>query len=509
MKSLTGEWQRRPTEDVKHTTPLMMNQPLLMNQPKHGYLVRLGGGDEAGQRVRVDGTLLIGRSDEVDLQLRASDVSRTHARITLVADADFMIEDLNSRNGVLVNGSPTRMRVLRFGDIVHFGARSAFIFTHHNPAEQHTIEAERLEGVAQLAGGIAHHINNLLSVMLSNLGFVEDQTPDTPLGDELVVESLTDMRSAVGRASSIVRQLLSYARQRSQRAGEVDLSSLLEEIVGELRRRTAGARIEALIEPGLIFAGDGQQLRTMFENLGDNALEATREGVIMIGARRHAVTLAEALRHGIPSVGPSLEIWVHDSGEGMDSETRERAFEPFFSTKGPTRGTGLGLAAVHGIVKAHGGFARVESEPGRGTQIWIYLPLPGAREHTDLLPAVEGVTTPRLLLAAAAAPLADRLLQAASSRGIRFAVVEDARQLVMRYLEQRAEIDRVLVDASILDVSTGDALALLRRSETPVQITLLSEQGAPLNPAEADEVVSIGDVTTPEALADRLFGPNH
>lgn len=474
-----------------------------MDNPKHGYLVRLGG-DEAGQRVRVDDSVLVGRGDEVDLQLRASDVSRRHARITSLVGGEFVIEDLDSRNGVLVNGQRTRMQVLRFGDIVHFGARSAFIFTHHNPAEQHTIEAERLEGVSQLAGGIAHHINNLLSVMLSNLGFVEDQSPDTPLGDDFVVESLSDMRAAVGRASSIVRQLLSYARQRGQSAEEVDLSALLTEVVTELRKRAAGARVEASIEPGLILPGDPQQLRAMLENLGDNALEATHEGLITIGARRREVTIGEALRYGISSVGPSLELWVHDSGEGMDAETRERAFEPFFSTKGPTRGTGLGLAAVHGIVKAHGGFARVESAPEQGTKIWIYLPLPGAREHTEL-PDASPPTTPRLLLAAAAPALADRLLQAATKRGIRFAVVDDARQLVMRYLEQRAEIDRVLVDAAILDVSAGDALALLRRSETPVRITLLSDGSTPVSPEEADEVLALGDLTADE-LAERLFG---
>lgn len=494
MAHASGEWQEKPTEEIPPTA-----MPVV--EASQAYLVRLGG-ERAGERLVVGDSLTIGRQDGVEMQLRGSDVSRLHARISRLPSGEHLIEDLGSRNGTVVNGLPVMMHVLRFGDTIHIGPRAGFIYTHHNPVEQQLLAAERVEGVAQLAGGIAHHINNLLSVMLSNLGYLQELPPATTLADGQVDESLTDMRSAVGRASSIVRQLSAYARQRSRERDELDLSGLLHEVVGGLRRRAGGARIEAEVEPGLSIPGDPEPLRDIFEHLGDNAVEATGgEGRVVFGGRQRDIPLEEALVYALPTVGPHIEVWVRDSGAGMDETTRERAFEPFFSTKGPTRGTGLGLAAVYGTVKAHGGFVRVESSLGQGTTIWVYLPLSGAQQRPEPTPArlVRSV-----VLVAAGLARRGLLEQALGDAGRRALFVDEGRSLVMRFLERRHEVGLVLVDSQLRGLAVMETLRLLRQSDPDLRLIVCVEDPATVPAFAPDlgvELVAADDVA---ALAAKL-----
>jgi two-component system cell cycle sensor histidine kinase/response regulator CckA len=224
--------------------------------------------------------------------------------------------------------------------------------------EHRLAQAQRLESVGQLAGGVAHDFNNLLSVILTCVGFAMRELP----ADHPVRDDVEEIGRAADRAAALTRQLLMFSRREVVKPEVLDVGSLL----GDLERlldRTLSERIALRITvgPGLVpVLADRAQLEQVLINLAVNARDAMPGGG----------TLAIAVS-GVPG---GVRIKVVDDGGGMPEEVRERAFEPFFTTKDPGQGTGLGLATVHGIVTDSGGTVDIESAPGRGTAVTIFLP---------------------------------------------------------------------------------------------------------------------------------------
>jgi signal transduction histidine kinase len=444
------------------------------------YLVRVGG-DQTGRRHAVGDGLLIGRSEQADVQLRSSDVSREHARINRTSVGQYVLEDLGSRNGTLVNGVPVKLHMLRFGDTVHIGSRCSFVFTHHNPIEAEMLEAERLDSVTQMAGGIAHHFNNLMAVLLSNLGYLQDLPEEMPIGNPIVKESVADMTQAIGRASTIVRQLLAYARRGCHEDREVNISALVYEVV-EQATREPGATIEASVGPDLLVQGDAEQLKQLLVNLCRNAREAVagRDGSVQVLARRIDIGPDQAASKALPVVGPHIEIMVRDSGIGMDAETRTRAFEPFFSTKGPTRGTGLGLAAVHGILKDHCGHISMDSEVDQGTTFWVYLPASSgglveadSSETIDEETSAPKVPKTLLLLSGVFGDARESLRELAEARGLDSVSLDGNRELVMRFLEHRTRIRAVIIHDE-QDLPAAETVHILRTAAPDLRAAILA-----------------------------------
>jgi two-component system cell cycle sensor histidine kinase/response regulator CckA len=224
--------------------------------------------------------------------------------------------------------------------------------------EHRLAQAQRLESVGQLAGGVAHDFNNLLSVILTCVGFAMRELP----ADHPVRDDVEEIGAAADRAAALTRQLLMFSRREVVKPEVLDVGSLLGDLE-RLLNRTLSERIALRITvgPGLVpVLADRAQLEQVLINLAVNARDAMPDGG----------TLAIA----VGGVDGGVRITVVDDGGGMPEEVRERAFEPFFTTKDPGQGTGLGLATVHGIVTDSGGTVEIESAPGRGTIVTIFLP---------------------------------------------------------------------------------------------------------------------------------------
>jgi PAS domain S-box-containing protein len=235
-------------------------------------------------------------------------------------------------------------------------------------------DAQKLESLGVLTGGVAHDFNNLLTGVLGNAHLALEDLPE----DSPVRPRIDRIVRAARAAADLCRQMLAYAGKGTVVAENLDLSEVVEGI-GELLAASTARRIAIrydLVRNAPPIRADVSQIRQVVMNLITNASEAIgdRVGTIEVTTRSVELDAADA-GNDVPP-GPQLELRVSDDGEGMDEETRRRIFEPFFTRK--FTGRGLGMAAVHGIVKAHGGTISVASARGRGTTVTVRFPaLPG------------------------------------------------------------------------------------------------------------------------------------
>jgi two-component system, cell cycle sensor histidine kinase and response regulator CckA len=276
------------------------------------------------------------------------------------------------------------------GKITHFISNDRDI-TERRKLEAQLLQAQKMDAVGQLAGGVAHDFNNLLMVISSYAELSLDTlTPENPLHHKL-----TEILKASRRAADLTRQLLAFSRKQIQALQSLDLNSIVKEL-GRMLPRLVGEHIRVTLKPheklGRINA-DPVQIEQIIINLATNARDAMSSGgeLIIETANIH---LDETYVHRRPMVPPGdyVLLTLSDSGTGIVPEDLPHIFEPFFTTKKKGEGTGLGLATVYGIIKQSGGFIWVYSEPGLGTTFKIYFPLlqkPGDQKAEIPRPQVE------------------------------------------------------------------------------------------------------------------------
>ncbi|WKB53512.1 response regulator [Eleftheria terrae] len=238
-------------------------------------------------------------------------------------------------------------------------------------------QMQRLEAVGQLTSGVAHDFNNLLTVVLSNIGLIErllQQRPESV--DERVVQRLDSMRNAAQRGATLTTQLLAFSRRQRLEPQEVDFNDVVAGMRDLLQTTMGGSvAIETALAPRLWPAlVDPTQLELIILNLAINARDAMEVGGTLT-VRTGNVTLQQRpARPEEPEPGDYVSLTVSDTGSGMSDEVLAKAFEPFFTTKEVGKGSGLGLAQVYGFAKQSGGGVRIETEPGRGTSVHVYMP---------------------------------------------------------------------------------------------------------------------------------------
>jgi len=253
--------------------------------------------------------------------------------------------------------------------------------TYETGLEKRLRQAEKLEAIGVLAGGVAHDFNNILTPILLNTEMI---LADIPWKDPLR-KPLADVVRASERARDLVRQLLTFSRQGELTVGPLPLTPLVKETI-KLARGMVDRRVDIrqrVSELDLIVEADPAQMHQVLMNLCLNAAQAMPSGGEMVVGltavpeppRPDEGCIAAGLPLAKLVPGPYAQLWVADRGHGMAPDVCERIFEPFFTTKKPGQGTGMGLAAVHGIVKSCGGAVLVTSAPGKGSRFDIYLPL--------------------------------------------------------------------------------------------------------------------------------------
>ena len=245
--------------------------------------------------------------------------------------------------------------------------------TDRRTLEQRLVRAERAQAIGQLAGGIAHDFNNLLTGIIGHVTLLEEE----PGLSELGREDLAQIQRSADRAASLTRQLLAFSRRQVLAPRVLDLNQLVAGCLSTLRR-LMGERVQVLSTPAPMLdtvVADPNQLEQVLTQLCANARESMPDGgTLEIVTRQERLDAAAAVRLQGLRPGVYVLLQVRDTGRGMDPPTVERIFEPFFSTKGPSEGAGLGLAPVYGIVKQSGGHIEVASQPRHGTTFTIYLP---------------------------------------------------------------------------------------------------------------------------------------
>jgi PAS domain S-box-containing protein len=260
--------------------------------------------------------------------------------------------------------------------------------TERRAMEERLRQAQRLEAVGQLTGGVAHDFNNLLAVVVGNLDLLRYGLQDRPDDRRLVEEAL----QASERGATLVRRLLAFARRQTLTPRPLDPNALVTGAI-DLLSRAVGPQVEvetALARGIWHCAVDAGQLETALLNLAINARDAMPSGGRLTITSRN-VHLEGEHEAPAPKGAPHVCLSISDTGTGMTPDVRDRVFEPFFSTKGPGQGTGLGLSMVFGFVKQSNGQIRLASQPGAGTTVSLYFPRVRARPPAAAAPDPEPV----------------------------------------------------------------------------------------------------------------------
>ena len=344
--------------------------------------------------------------------------------------------------------------------------------TERTQLERQLQQAQKLEAVGRLAGGIAHDFNNVLQVIAGYAASLQASPSPSDLE-----EGLSEIATAADRAASLTRQLLAFSRRQIVRPLVLDLNDVVRDMERMLCRmigEDVAMSIELDPAAGSIRA-DRAQIEQILANLAVNARDAMPNGGRLKLSTERIELDADAVKLGLQT-GTYIRLSVADTGSGMDEATAANAFEPFFTTKEDGRGTGLGLAMVHGIVAQSGGAARIESELGAGTTISIFLPVVEAATtsapHDSLAPAAGG--TERVLLVEDE-PVVRRLIRSfLAQAGYRVTGVETGLAALEAARASDTSFDLVVTDFVLPGMSGTDLASRLREFGCPAPVLYMS-----------------------------------
>jgi signal transduction histidine kinase/ActR/RegA family two-component response regulator len=334
-------------------------------------LVRRGGTREGPKAIEVvmNATVLERPLHPASLISAARAATRARARQRLAAE--YLAERERAERRLRDFTETLEQKVAdRTRDLASANDRLTAEIAERERAEARLIQAQKMEAIGQLTGGIAHDFNNLLSVVVGSLDLALRRCDD-----ESVIKLVRNALQAAERGANLTAQLLAFSRRQRLSPAALDINTIIESM-REMAARTIGphVQIESDLEPGTWRAlADRTQLELMLLNLAINARDAMPGGGKVVIRTRNIPEVPRALA---PELDPGeyVCISVHDDGPGMAPEVLAHAFEPFFTTKSHGKGTGLGLAQLYGFAKQSGGAARIESEIGKGTTVFIYLP---------------------------------------------------------------------------------------------------------------------------------------
>jgi two-component system, cell cycle sensor histidine kinase and response regulator CckA len=327
--------------------------------------------------------------------------------------------------------------------------------------EKQLVQAQKFEGIGQLAGGIAHDFNNMIGAIL---GWADIGIEETQEGTRLR-RHFEKVRLQGERAAALTKQLLAFARRQILEPRNIDLNQAVVETVS-LLEKVIGSNIElkATLAPELsVVRADPTQVDQVLMNLCINARDAMpKGGSLAIETCNKTIDAQFCAVQPQAHPGHYVLLSVTDTGSGMDAATLDRIFEPFFTTKEVGKGTGLGLATVYGIVHQHGGFVNVSSELGVGTSFQIYLPVSTetvrrAAPADDATPVCGGHET--ILLAEDHEGLRCLAIETLTGLGYKLVIAVDGEQAVSEFRANAGRIDLALLDVVLPKMSGPEAYA--------------------------------------------------
>ncbi len=369
--------------------------------------------------------------------------------------------------------------------------------TERKAVEDQLRQAQKMEAIGNLTGGVAHDFNNLLTVMMCNLDLLQEEVA----GNASAEEKIGVILEAAERGADLTRHMLAFSRRQPLQAKEVDVNALIATTL-RLLSRTLGENISIAVHPAAdlpVALVDRSQLETALMNIAINARDAMPDGgTLTIDTGVVDLDEAYAAHHAGVTPGAYVSIAMTDSGIGMAPELLERIFEPFFTTKAVGQGTGLGLSMVYGFIKQSGGHINVYSEVGRGTVFKLFLPLAKpAAPRPGLQPAA-----PRAMRSS---PGNGVILAVEDNAEIRATVVRQLRDLgyrvheadsadsALQILDSVASIDLLFTDMIMPGGLNGKELATKARAKR-ADLRVLFTSGFPGTAASHGPQLEPGDV---------------
>ncbi len=345
------------------------------------------------------------------------------------------------------------------GGIINYAAIESDVTQEHN-LELYVRQLQKVEALGTLAGGIAHDFNNILVPIFLNTELaLLDASKGSPLFSYLSL-----VLEATNRGRELVRQIISFSRQKEQKRGPVDIVRVVREGLKLLRSSTPASITlsERILTEKAFVRGDPTQIHQVVMNIGGNATYAMREagGELEVGLSEVIIDSETAARNPDLRPGPYVKLTMRDTGTGMTPEVMSKAFDPFFTTKKPGEGSGMGLAVVLGIVKSHGGAISAASEPEKGTTFFIFLPQ--TEEPSPHAAPAAGPVEPgkgRILFVDDEDILQRTVPAALRHLGYTVTAVTDAREALGLFRKNADEFDIVITDQTMPRM-TGEKLAL-------------------------------------------------
>lgn len=369
-------------------------------------------------------------------------------------------------------------------------------------AREALFQSQKMDALGQLTGGVAHDFNNLLMAVLSSLDLLRKRVPNDPFSKRLLDNAVEGAK----RGATLTQRMLAFARRQELDVHPIDLPKLLSGM-NDLVQRSIGPEwpISTYFPLKLpnVWA-DGNQLEMAILNLIVNARDASPSGgKIEISATREEVgSQIEGLASGV-----YIRLVIKDCGVGMDAETLRRATEPFFTTKGVGKGTGLGLPMVHGMARQIGGSFELESQPGKGVRAILWLPVAEVDEApNDLRGEVEYINnhTPRLTILAVDDDALVLINTASLLEDMGHEVIEaDSGAIALKYFQDRPDIHLVITDQAMPEMTGVDLIKSIDKLRPKTPAIIASGYGEGID-VPGREVVRLGKPFTQIQLAKAI-----
>jgi len=355
---------------------------------------------------------------------------------------------------------------------------SALDITERKQMEERLRHSEKMEAVGQLAGGIAHDFNNQLAGIMGYADLLKMEVGGDPELKDYTEKILTGVR----RSSSLTAQLLAFARKGKYLSIRVDLHAIVNEVIS-LLQHTFNRNItieKSLDATSFLTKGDPSQLQNSILNLSINARDAMTSGGTL-SVSTETVCLDEA---SMPEVvfpidpGNYVVVTIRDTGEGIDNSVIEHIFEPFYTTKGEGKGTGLGLAAVYGTMKVHNGGIAVASTPGEGTRIGLYLPVydeeePAAEEIPEDT-TIKRLSGKHVMLIDDEEEIRTMVSSMIRAAGAKVTVFSDGQSAVDFLSVNEAPIDAVILDLVMPGLNAKSTFRKMRAVDKELKVVIAS-----------------------------------